>query len=81
MTIKIMKWGNSNGVLLSKEILSNAELKTGDEVEIIVDSNKNIILKKPNRRLTFEELFEGWDGDYVMAEELDWGEPAGEEVW
>lgn len=29
---------------------------------------------------TIKELFEGYDGDYV-PEELDWSEPAGEEVW
>ena len=29
---------------------------------------------------TIDELFDGYDGDYV-TEEIDWGEPAGEEIW
>lgn len=29
---------------------------------------------------TIEELFEGYNGDYV-PEEIDWGESVGEEAW
>lgn len=34
----------------------------------------NVIVK------TMEELFDGYDGDY-KSEEIDWGEPVGDEVW
>ena len=81
MTVRIKKWGNSNGVLLSKEIMNNADLKTNDELDVYVDTEKNIVLKKPVKKFTVDELFANWDGEYVFSEEFDWGGPVGEEAW
>ena len=35
---------------------------------------------KEKKELTLEDIFKGYDGDYV-AEEFDWGSPVGKEVW
>jgi AbrB family looped-hinge helix DNA binding protein len=42
---KLIKWGNSVGVVLPKPIRDTFRLETGDEVELI-DKENHIILKK-----------------------------------
>ena len=34
-----------------------------------------------HRRKSIEELFADYDGDFFQTEEIDWGEPHGDEVW
>lgn len=36
MITKVQKWGNSQGVRLSREILSNIEIQVGDSVNLSV---------------------------------------------
>lgn len=79
MSVKILKWGNSQGVRIPKYILEEINWNADDNFSISVENNK-IILKKENNRPTIEELFEGYNGDYKM-EEYDWGEPKGDEIW
>lgn len=82
MITRVQKWGNSQGLRLSKELLSTADLKVGDAVEIAV--RDGTILITPARRVRgghdLMELVERIPSEYV-AEELDWGPPAGREVW
>ena len=35
MITKVQKWGNSQGMRLSKSILANAAIEIGDEVEVV----------------------------------------------
>jgi AbrB family looped-hinge helix DNA binding protein len=42
---KLIKWGNSVGVVLPKPIRDTFRLEAGDEVELI-DKENHIILKK-----------------------------------
>jgi antitoxin MazE len=79
---KIQKWGNSQGVRLSKELLSNAEIGIGDTVDIA--ARDGVLVVTPVRRVRggrdLRELVQRIPEDY-KAEELDWGEPVGKEVW
>ncbi len=82
MITKVQKWGNSQGVRLSKELLSNSEIRIGDVVDIAVD--KGTLIIKPVRRIRggikLRDLVRCIPDDY-RAEEIDWGIPVGREVW
>lgn len=80
MQSNVVKWGNSNAVRIPKPVLEAVHLKENDRVEIIAQDDRIIIKKSEPRKKRLEILMEGYDGDYVF-EEVDWGEPVGNEVW
>jgi antitoxin MazE len=49
MTTKIKKWGNSQGLRLSKQLLEDARLAVGDDVE--VSARDGVIFIAPARRV------------------------------
>lgn len=75
----IRKWGNSQGVLIPKELLEEAGLKVDDAIKISLNRSKELVISKPKRQ-TIKELFKDYKGDY-MFEEDDWGGPVGDEIW
>lgn len=81
MQATIQKWGNSQGIRIPKAFLEALGMKENDIVELdrIED---NIIIKKINKneKLSLEDIFKDYNGDYI-AEEFDWGSPIGKEVW
>jgi antitoxin MazE len=82
MVTKIQKWGNSQGLRLAKQVLEDAHLSLGDDVDVTVQNG--LIVITPARRVrgsqSLEELVSRIPKDYKV-EEMDWGEPAGREVW
>lgn len=66
-TATLAKWGTSQGFRISKEIADLTKLKIGDEVTITADENQ-IIIKKSIKRVSLEELFEGYTGNYKPEE-------------
>jgi antitoxin MazE len=82
MLTRVQKWGNSQGLRLSKELLADVNLDVGDAVEIA--TRDGIIVITPARRVRgghdLHQLVRGIPADY-KAEELDWGQAAGREVW
>ncbi len=70
-TATLSKWGSSQGIRLSKEIVDLTNLKIGDEVSITADENQ-IIIKKTIKRVSLQELFEGYNDKY-QPEEIAWG--------
>lgn len=82
MITKVQKWGNSQGVRLSKELLSNAEINVGDAVDVTVRDGALVVT--PRRRVRgghdLRKLVRRIPKDYKPAE-LDWGYPLGREVW
>ena len=82
MVVKIQKWGNSQGLRLNKKLLEDAKLSVGDEVDITVKDGV-MIIKPANRirgRYRLEELVARIPKDHETGE-VDWGKPAGREVW
>ena len=83
----IKKWGNSQGIRLSKEIISSAGLKENDSVEISVNNGVITIKKVKPKYLTLKERLEAFynkpiDDIYVEStQEVDVGAYVGEEVW
>jgi len=49
MITKVQKWGNSQGVRLSKELLSDAEINVGDAVDVAV--RDGVLVVTPVRRV------------------------------
>ncbi len=82
MITKVQKWGNSQGIRLSKELLSDVEINVGDAVEVAVRDGALVVT--PVRRVRgghdLRELVRRIPKDY-KPEELDWGYPVGREVW
>ncbi len=80
MQSRVKKWGNSQGLRLSQELLRLAKLSVGDEVEISVVMEQIIVKKAAPKRVTIAELVAEIPEDY-QAGEMDWGEPVGREEW
>ena len=82
MIMKVQKWGNSQGIRLSKELLSHVEINVGDAVDVAVRDGALVVT--PLRRVRgghdLRALVRRIPKDY-KPEELDWGYPAGREVW
>jgi antitoxin MazE len=82
MIAKIQKWGNSQGLRLSKELLCDAELNVGDSVEVAV--RQGTLVVTPTRRVRgghdLRDLVARIPKDY-KPEEVDWGPPVGREAW
>ncbi|HXU32297.1 MAG TPA: transcriptional regulator/antitoxin, MazE [Thermoanaerobaculia bacterium] len=80
MRTRLQKWGNSQGLRLSEQVLDLAELAVGDEVEIEVSDRLILVRKTPRPRFDLAELVARIPKDY-RVEELVLGPPAGREEW
>jgi len=79
---KVQKWGNSQGLRLSKELLADVRIEVGDAVDVTVHDGALVIT--PARRvrggIDLEQLV-GRIPEGYKPEALDWGPPVGREVW
>lgn len=82
MLAKIQKWGNSQGLRLTKNLLTDAQLGVGDEVDISVKDG--IVIVKPTKTIrgkhNLKDLVARIPKNHQKGE-VDWGEPVGKEVW
>ncbi len=82
MLAKIQKWGNSQGLRLAKNLLADAHIGVGDEVDISVKDG--IIIVSPAKRIrgrhNLKDLVARIPENYQTSE-VDWGEPVGKETW
>ena len=81
MVTQVKKWGNSQGIRLSKELLSLVGIRDNDYLDVeLIDGN--IVLKKAeHHHRTLEERAKEFGGKLGPYEEFDWGEPKGRERW
>ena len=80
MQAQVKKWGNSQGIRLSKEILKSAGSALNEVLDVTV-ANVVITLVKPFRHKTLEERAAEFDGKLMLDGEYNWGEPMGREAW
>lgn len=82
MHTRIQKWGNSQGLRLAKNVLEDARLGVGDEVDVAVQDG--IIVVAPTKRIRgryhLEDLVAQIPAD-CHASEVNWGKPVGKETW
>lgn len=81
MITNVQKWGNSQGVRLSKELLYEVDVDIGDTVKVVGRKGRLIVTPVPTVRGRYdlhdvERIPKGY-----KSEELDWGSPAGREIW
>lgn len=80
MITTLKKWGNGQGLRISKELMKILGIDSIEqEIKIEVIDHK-IVIEKAEREITIDNLFEGYDGDYKPSE-YDWGEVEGREIW
>ena len=82
MITKVQKWGNSQGLRFPKEILHQADISIGDEVDMTIHHGEIII--KPVIRVrgkyNLKDLVSEIPSGY-KAKEDNWGSPVGKEEW
>lgn len=82
MIAKIQRWGNSQGLRLSKTLLSDANIDVGDAVDVAV--HEGALIVTPVRRVRgghdLRDLVRRVPKGYKPGE-LGWGSPVGHEVW
>lgn len=82
MVTKVQKWGNSQGLRLARQVLEDARISVGDDVD--VTARDGVIVIAPVRRVrgkqSLQELVARIPKNYKTGE-IDWGEPVGREVW
>jgi antitoxin MazE len=82
MVTKVQKWGNSQGLRLAKQVLEDASIAIGDDVDVAVRDGVIVIapVKRMRGKRNLKELVARIPKDY-RAKEVDWGEPVGREAW
>ena len=82
MVTKVQRWGNSQGLRLAKQVLEDARIAVGDDVDVTV--RDGMIVIAPVRRLrgkqSLKELVSRIPKNHKAAE-MDWGKPVGREAW
>jgi antitoxin MazE len=82
MVTKVQRWGNSQGLRLTKQVLQDAGISVGDDVDVAV--RDGVIVISPVRRVrgkrSLDELVSRIPKDY-NGSEMEWGEPVGREAW
>ena len=82
MLAKVQKWGNSQGLRLTKALLEEAGLNVGDEVRVSVRKGRIVVAPAARVRGKYDlkTLLTGMP-DGHRPEELDWGPRTGKEAW
>ncbi len=78
MQIELKKWGNSLAFRVPKDLAHSLHLSEGQKLELeLVD--EGVLLKTKRRRsnLRLDDILI----NLGPLEELDWGEPSGQEQW
>lgn len=82
MITKVQSWGNSQGLRINKQLLADAGLEIGDEVDAAIQDGSIVItpVKKIRGKYHLKELVKQIPKEY-KTEETNWGIPNGKEVW
>jgi antitoxin MazE len=78
MLSQVSKWGNSQGIRISKKLLQSARIGLNDKVEIRARDNMLIIMPTAKKPLSW--YLESYDNE---PDRYDWGssdEPKGREL-
>ena len=82
MITRVQRWGNSQGLRLSKELLSDVEIAVGDAVDVSVHDGSIVVtpVRRVRGALDLGELVASIPKGYKPGE-ADWGRSTGGEVW
>ncbi|HMR99886.1 MAG TPA: AbrB/MazE/SpoVT family DNA-binding domain-containing protein [Anaerolineales bacterium] len=80
MLTKIQKWGNSLALRIPKTFALDANLENDSTVEISLVDGKIVVKPISAPQWTLDELLAGINNNN-LHQEVDSGEPVGNEVW
>ena len=82
MMTKIQKWGNSQGLRVSREMLEEVHAAIGDAVEVSVQKGGIFIqpIKRLRGKCNLRQLIAQMPKNYKPGME-EWGKPVGQEIW
>lgn len=79
--VPLAKWGNSQAVRISNDILKELDIEDKDiDFKLEVINNKMILTPERKMAESLEELFQDFEGEPLgKADKFDWGESVGRE--
>ena len=82
-TVKVNRWGNGLGIRLPKEYIDKVGITEKSQVEVSEVDGRLIIMrsKTPRLHIPLADRLKDWKGMPAEPEDIDWGEPVGEEEW
>jgi antitoxin MazE len=82
MVTKVQKWGNSQGLRLPKQLLEDAHISIGDDVDVTTQDGVIVIapVKRVRGKRSLQDLVSRIPKDHEVGE-VEWGEPVGGEAW
>ncbi len=80
MQAQIKPWGNSQGIRLPKALLEEAGIRVNDVLQVRVEG-RSIMLTPGFQHRSLRERAAVCGGSLDLSDELDWGDPAGNEAW
>lgn len=80
MNARIQKWGNSQGLRVSKPLLEAAHFMVGEEVVLLAEEGQITIKAARKPKVTIQSLAARMPKNYKPFEESS-GPPRGKEVW
>jgi len=81
--IEVKKWGNSQGLRLSKDDLREFGAIDSKDIHLkmIVEEGRITLTSVSKHPTTLDELFAGYTGELLSREDkYDWGESVGREI-
>lgn len=79
MKVSVNRWGNSKGIRLPKAVTEALDIEENDSLNIEIKDGA-VILSKPKKEITIEEMFKDYKGGSFQAEIQEF-EPKGNEKW
>lgn len=80
MRSQVSKWGNSLGVRIPRHLAEKIQIADGTVVNIEVEGENLVVRPAKRRKYNLEELLEQITPEN-LHEEIDTGEPVGNEIW
>lgn len=82
MIARIQRWGNSQGLRVSKQLLEDARLDVGDEVDLTIRDGEIVVtpVHRVRGRHDLRELVKDLPKDYAPEPDA-WADRAGKEAW
>jgi len=79
-TTKVKQWGNSLAIRIPKGIAQDLGLINDSDIQIISNGSSATIKPKQPAVVTLQELIDQITPDNVH-QEVEWGNPVGQEQW
>ena len=79
-TSSVKKWGNSLAVRIPNAVVQDLGLTANSSVQFISDGKVATIRPENRKKINLDELVRAITPQN-RHEEVDWGRPAGKEVW